>query len=65
MTKATDLIEDWIEMRGRLQRHLKMFEAGEMNLGDENLTTATVERLKRCIAELNALLKEYAPAARP
>jgi hypothetical protein len=31
MVTATDLIEDWIEMRSKLQRQLKMHQAGEMH----------------------------------
>ena len=68
MTKVSDLIEDWIEMRAKLQRQLKMFEAGELLLGDETLVptaTSTAERLNRCIGELNALLKEFSRASRP
>jgi hypothetical protein len=70
MVTATDLIEDWIEMRSKLQRQLKMLEAGEMHVGDnisESATTATVVRLKKCVSELNELLKEYgrAPAKSP
>jgi hypothetical protein len=68
MMKATDLIEDWIEMRSKLQRQLKMFEAGEMHAGDkisDSTTTATVARLKKCVSELNELLKEYGRARSP
>jgi hypothetical protein len=35
MVTATDLIEDWIEMRSKLQRQLKVLEAGEMYKGDK------------------------------
>jgi hypothetical protein len=70
MVTATDLIEDWIEIRSRLQRQLKKFEAGEMHARDkisDSTTTATVARLKKCVSELNELLKEYgrAPAKSP
>jgi hypothetical protein len=34
MVTATDLIEDWIEMRSKLQRQLKVL-AGEMYKGDK------------------------------
>jgi hypothetical protein len=59
---VTDLKEDWIEMRSKLQQQLKMLEAGEIHTGDKILgstTTATVARLEKCIGELEELLKEY------
>jgi hypothetical protein len=65
MVTATDLIEDWIEVRSKLQRQLKMLEAGGMHAGDkisQPTTTATVARLRKCISELNELLKEYGRA---
>jgi hypothetical protein len=68
MAMAADLIEDWIEMRSKLQRQLKMLEAGEMHAGDRisnSTTTATVALKKKCISELNELLKEYGRAPRP
>jgi hypothetical protein len=68
MVTATDLIEDWIEMRSKLQRQLKVLEAGEMYKGDKisgSTTTATVARLKKCVSELNELLKEYGRAPPP
>jgi hypothetical protein len=68
MVTATDLIEDWIEMRSKLQRQFKVLEAGEMYKGDkisDSTTTATVVRLKKCVSELNELLKEYRRASSP
>jgi hypothetical protein len=68
MVTATDLIEDWIEIRSKLQRQLKVLEAGEMYRGDkisDSTAKATVERLKKCIGELNELLKEYGRVPRP
>jgi hypothetical protein len=65
---VTDLVEDWIEMRSKLQRQLKMLEAGEMRAGDKafgSSTTATIERLNKCISELNDLLKEHASGIGP
>jgi hypothetical protein len=65
MVTATDLVEDWIEIRSKLQRQLKMFEAGEKHAGhkiSDSTTTATVARLKKCVSELNELLKEYGGA---
>jgi hypothetical protein len=65
MVTATDLIEDWIEIRSKLQRQVKMLEAGQMHAGDEistSTTTATVARLKKYVSELNELLKEYGRA---
>jgi hypothetical protein len=65
MVTAVDLIEDWIEMRSKLQRQLKVLEAGEMYRGDnisDSTTTATVARL---VSELNELLKEYGRTSTP
>ena len=63
--KVNDLIEDWIEMRSKFQRQLKMFEAQEV-LSDDNktLNAATVSYLRNCISELNKLLKEHATVDR-
>jgi hypothetical protein len=63
-----DFVEDWIEMRSKLQRQLKLLESGKM--GEETYDIgSTIEgttiRLKKWIAELNELLKEYANADRP
>jgi hypothetical protein len=65
---TTDLIEDWIQMRSTLQRQLKMLESGEMHTGDripDSTARDTIVRVRRCIDELNSLLKEYAIAPRP
>jgi hypothetical protein len=65
MVTANDLIEDWIEMRSKLRRQLKVLGAGEMHPGGEisdSSTTATVARLRKCVSELNELLKEYGRA---
>jgi hypothetical protein len=35
MVTAVDRIEDWIEMRSKLLRQLKVLEAGEMYRGDK------------------------------
>jgi hypothetical protein len=51
-----------IEMRSKLQRQLKVLEVGEMYRGDkisDSTTTVIVARLKKCIGELNELLKEH------
>jgi hypothetical protein len=50
------------------ERQLKVLEAGEMYKGDKisgSTTTATVARLKKCVSELNELLKEYGRAPPP
>jgi hypothetical protein len=55
-------------MRSTLQRQLKMLESGEMHSGDkipDSTTRETTVRVRRCIDELNSLLKEYAIAPRP
>ena len=62
MTAITDLIEDWIQMRSTLQRQLKMLESSEMYAGDkisDSTKGDTIVRVRRCIDELNSLLKEY------
>jgi hypothetical protein len=65
VTTTTDLIEDWIQMRSTLQRQLKMLESGKMHTGDnipDSTTRDTTVRVRRCIDELNSLLKEFAIA---
>jgi len=62
-----DFVEDWIEMRSKLQRQLKLLESGKMGTGADvigSTTEATIIRLKKWIDELNDLLKEYAHADR-
>ena len=65
VTTTTDLIEDWIQMRSTLQRQLKMLESGETYTGDkipDSTPRDTAVRVRRCIDELNSLLKEFAIA---
>jgi hypothetical protein len=65
VTTTTDLIEDWIQMRSTFQRQLKMLESGKMETGDkipDSTTRDTTIRVRRCIDELNSLLKEFAIA---
>jgi hypothetical protein len=65
MTVVHDFVEDWIEMRAKLQRQLKVLEADKTGTGAAVFgaaTQATIVRLKKWIDELNDLLKEYAPA---
>ncbi len=62
-----DFVEDWIEMRSKLQRQLKLLESGKTDTGTNvigSTTEATIIRLKKWIDELNDLLKEYAHADR-
>lgn len=62
-----DFIEDWIEMRSKLQRQLKLLESGKTDTGTNvigSTTEATIIRLKKWIDELNDLLKEFAHADR-
>jgi hypothetical protein len=67
MAIVHDFVEDWIEMRSKLQRQLKLLESGEMGTGNNvigSTTEATKIRIKKWIDELNVLLKEYAHADR-
>lgn len=67
MATVHDFVEDWIEMRSKLQRQLKMLKSGEMKAGTAVLgstTESTIIRIKKWIDELNALLKEYTGADR-
>ena len=67
VTAITDLIEDWIQMRSTLQRQLKMLESSETYAGDkisDSTIGDTIVRVRRCIDELNSLLKEYAISPR-
>jgi len=67
MATVHDFVEDWKEMRSKLQRQLKMLESGDMTTGTTVIgssTEATIIRIKKWIDELNALLKEYTLADR-
>jgi hypothetical protein len=67
MTIVHDFVEEWIEMRSKLQRQLKLLESGKIDTGTAiigSTTEATINRLKKWIEELNDLLKEYAHADR-
>ena len=67
MATVHDFVEDWIEMRSKLQRQLKMLQFGEVSAGtaaDGSTTEAATTRIKKCVDELNALLKEYTRADR-
>jgi hypothetical protein len=65
MATVKDLIEDWIEIRSTLQRHLEMLESGQVHTGtplSDTTTKETIVRIKAWIGEFNALLKQYARA---
>ncbi len=64
MTTVVDFVEDWIEIRAKLQRQLKLLQAGEMRTQNAagDTTAATIQHIKRWIDELNGLLKEYSRA---
>lgn len=67
MTIVHDFVEEWIEIRSKLQRQLRLLESGKKGAGTAvigNSTEATIIRLKKWIDELNDLLKEYAHADR-
>ena len=67
MAVIHDFVEDWIEMRSKLQRQLRLIESGKMGTGADvvgSTTEATKIRIKKWIDELNDLLKEYANADR-
>ena len=63
MVTIHDFVEDWIEMRSKLQRQLKLIETETNAVG--STTEATKIRIKKWIDELNDLLKEHANADRP
>ena len=67
VTTTTDLIEDSISVRLTLQRQLKMLESDTMPR-EISLTAPQGTqpiRVRRCIDELNSLLKEYARSPKP
>jgi hypothetical protein len=67
MATVHDFVEDWIEMRSKLQRQLKLLESDKIEAGTSILggaTEATRTRIKKWIDELNVLLKEYASSDR-
>jgi hypothetical protein len=56
-----DFVEDWIQMRIALQRQIRAMESREAR--PEGVVAETTDaRLKLCLHELNALLKEHATA---
>jgi hypothetical protein len=59
MSTIRDLIEDWIEMRAMLKRHLEVLEFDATTSAASASTEAAIVMIKSCITELNALLKEY------
>ena len=62
MSAMSDLIEDWIQIRSTLQRQLKTLESnqdqGPVDIPDE-MREMTVNHIKRWVADINSLLKEY------
>ncbi len=63
MVVIHDLVEDWIQIRSTLQRQVKMLQSADPPTEadiSENPKKATIARIKGCIDEMNALLKEYA-----
>ena len=63
MLVINDLVEDWIQIRSTLQRQLKTLQSGgapsEADIS-EDAKKATIARIKGCVEEMNALLKDYA-----
>jgi hypothetical protein len=57
-----DLIEDWIQIRSTLQKQLQTIQRNEnaKETGLGSTAEATVSHLKKCLDELNLLLKEHA-----
>jgi hypothetical protein len=67
MTLINDLIEDWIQIRSTLQRHIRMLEAEKEQNGTDIYGAKiddTVGHLKAWVSALNKLLKEHSIAAR-
>jgi hypothetical protein len=64
MSTVHGFVEDWIEMRSKLQRQLKMLESREVTEVNADNKESTVKRIKKCVDELNGLLKEYTRADR-
>jgi uncharacterized protein YerC len=68
MPAIHDLIEDWIQIRTMLQRQLKLLESDGTRSGAQvadAATEATIERIKRCLQDMNGLLKQYAGSDKP
>jgi hypothetical protein len=67
MATIHDLIEDWIQIRSTLQRQLKQLESGDINpdlMVPKDAGETAAIRVRKCVEELNALLKEYSGADR-
>lgn len=65
MTAIHDFVEDWIEIRARLQRQLRLLETNRTGAASIGAATEpTILRLRKWIEELNELLKECAAADR-
>ena len=68
MAAIHDLIEDWIQIRSTLVRQVKLLESNEMRQGAEVVDAATeaaTARIRRCLDEMNALLKQFSGSDRP
>ena len=68
MAAIHDLIEDWIQIRTTLQKQLRLLDPDGARAKAEVVdaaTEATISRVRRCIEEMNALLKQHAGADRP
>lgn len=67
MAAIHDLIEDWIQIRSVLQRQLRLLETDQTRKGAQAAdvaSEATTARLRRCLDEMNALLKQHAGSDR-
>jgi hypothetical protein len=67
MAVIHDFVEDWIEMRSKLQRQLKLIESGKMGTGTDVVgstteatnTTESFSSLSQCAARLKSLTKPF------
>lgn len=63
MAVIHDFVEDWIEIRSKLQRQLKMLNSGDLT-SDLGISAAekeaTIARIRACLEAMNVLLKEFA-----
>src|SRR5258708_20926047 len=63
MVTIDDLVANWIEMRATIKQQLEHFKSGNKmrvpGMDSEEATAEAVDRLEKCLAEIETLLRHY------
>jgi hypothetical protein len=63
MVTLDDLVANWIEMRATIKQQLEHFKSGNKmrvpGMDSEEATVEAVDRLEKCLAEIETLLRHY------